>query len=118
MICIDQGDDEGVFVWCRLNETYKHVRRRKTGKFYESFRIWGCMLFKRSGKMEIIPSITSTHVYTEILDNFLIPLIENWFGDDKVIFHWAEEIKAFLQERHIKSMPWPANSPDLKALST
>ena len=28
----------------------------------------------------------SVHLYSEILDNFLILLIENWFGDEEVIF--------------------------------
>ena len=28
----------------------------------------------------------NTHVYIEILDNFFIPWIENWFGDDEIIF--------------------------------
>ena len=43
----------------------------------------------------------------EILDNFLIPSIENWFGDDEKIFlfdnssyHMGKGIKAFLDERH------------------
>ena len=29
-----------------------------------------------------------------------------------MIMDLATEMKAFLQERHIKSMKWPANSPD------
>ena len=35
--------------------------------------------------MEIISSTINAHVYIEIPDNFLIALIENWFGDDEVI---------------------------------
>ena len=40
---------------------------------------------------------------------FLIPSIENWFGDDEVIFqddnascYWVKGIKEFIQERSIK----------------
>lgn len=64
------------------------------------------------------PGETSTvnaQVYTEILDTFLIPSIENGFVDE-VIFqdhhasrHRAKSVKAFLQERQISSMTWPAN---------
>ena len=53
-------------------------------------------------KMLVIASTINAHVYNEILDNFLIPSIENWFGDNEVIFqedntscHRAKEIKAF-----------------------
>ena len=50
-------------------------------------------------------------MYIKILDNFLIPLIENWFGDNEVIFqndnascHKAKWIKVFfVQEKYIKS---------------
>lgn len=34
----------------------------------------------------IIALTISVHVYSEILDDFLISLIENWFDDDEVIF--------------------------------
>ena len=74
------------------------------------------MSFKRPREMAIISSTIHTGAYIEILDNFLIPSIENRFSDDEVIFQEdnasclrAKEIKAFLQERLIKSMIWPAN---------
>lgn len=38
------------------------------------------------GEMEIITSTANAQVYTEILDTFLFPLVENKFGDDEVIF--------------------------------
>ena len=59
--------------------------------------------------MAIITSTINAHVYIEIQDNLLIPSIENWFGDDEIIFqennapcHRAKGSKAFFQERHIK----------------
>ena len=55
-------------------------------KFPKSFMKWSCMSFKEPREMVVITSTISAHVYLEILDNFLIPLIENWFGDDEVIF--------------------------------
>ena len=38
--------------------------------------------------MATIASTINTHVYNEIRDNFLIPILENWFGDDEVIFQY------------------------------
>ena len=48
--------------------------------------IWSCMSLKEPMEIALITSTINAHVYIEILDNFLIPLIENWFGDCKVIF--------------------------------
>ena len=45
-------------------------------------------------------------MHTEILDNFLIPSTENWFGDNEVIFKdnnasflRAKSFNVFLQDR-------------------
>ena len=54
-------------------------------------------------------------MYIVIINNFLILSIENWFGNDEVIFQDGNAfclktngIKAFLPEKkHIKSMVWP-----------
>ena len=44
------------------------------------------MLFKGYGEMAIIITAINAHVYIEIVDNFLIPAIENRFGDNEIIF--------------------------------
>ena len=61
--------------------------------------------------MAIINSATNALVYPDILEDILISSLENWFGDDEVIFQddnascqRAKEIKAFRVGRHIKSM--------------
>lgn len=59
-IVIGQRDDVGTFTWCRSNETVIHLKS-----------------FLTCGRM-------SAHI--EILDNFIISYIENWFDDYKVIF--------------------------------
>ena len=46
---------------------------------------WYCMSFKWQGEVIIISTINA-HDDIKILDNFLISSIENWFGDDEVIF--------------------------------
>ena len=66
-------------------------------------------------------------VYFDILDNSLIPIIENWFGDDEVIYqydntsyHWAKGIKASgkaykITSKQFKSKPnWKNYGENLK----
>ena len=84
-ICIDQRDDVGNFFWCHSNEICKDDCPKKTSKFSKLFIIWGCRLFKGPEEIAIIASTISVHMYNEILENFLISLIENWFGNDEVI---------------------------------
>ena len=48
--------------------------------------IRGCMSFNGSRKMRIVILTINIHVYFEILASFLIQSVENWFGDDEVIF--------------------------------
>ena len=55
--------------------------QRKQVNFPKSFMIWSCMLLKGLMEIALITSTINAHVYIEILDNFLIPLTENWFGD-------------------------------------
>ncbi|CAJ0921952.1 unnamed protein product [Ranitomeya imitator] len=73
--------------------------------------------------MAVITSSINAQVYVDILDTFLIPSIERMFGDDEIIFqddnascHRAKTVKPFLEKRHIRSMSWPANSPDLNPI--
>ncbi|KAF7709014.1 hypothetical protein HF521_018071 [Silurus meridionalis] len=101
----------------------KWAESGKTCKFPQSLMIWGCMSGKGMGEMTVITSSINAQVYVEILDTFLIPSIERMFGDGSIIFqddnascHRAKSVKTFLQERHIMSMAWPANSPDLNPI--
>uniref|UniRef100_A0A672T8Q8 Tc1-like transposase DDE domain-containing protein n=1 Tax=Sinocyclocheilus grahami TaxID=75366 RepID=A0A672T8Q8_SINGR len=97
---------------------------KKTTKFPNSFMVWGCsMSGKGPGEMAILTSTVNAQMYIEILDTFLIPSIEKTFGDNDVIFqddnascHRAKSVEAFLQERDINSMTWPANNPDLNPI--
>uniref|UniRef100_A0A4W6EFN8 Tc1-like transposase DDE domain-containing protein n=1 Tax=Lates calcarifer TaxID=8187 RepID=A0A4W6EFN8_LATCA len=97
--------------------------RKKTCKFPQSLMIWGCMSGKGTGEMAVITSSINAQVYVDILDTFLIPSIERAFGDDEIIFqndnascHRAKTVNTFLEKRHIRSMSWPTNSPDLNPI--
>lgn len=63
----------------------KPIKTKKASQFPKSFMIWGCMPFIGQGDM-VITSTINVQVYIEIPVDFLIPSIESWFGDDKVIF--------------------------------
>uniref|UniRef100_A0A096MI25 Transposase Tc1-like domain-containing protein n=1 Tax=Poecilia formosa TaxID=48698 RepID=A0A096MI25_POEFO len=82
-----QGDDAGTFVWCRSSEIYEEACLKKTTKFPQSLMIWGCI------------SSINAQVYIDILDSFLIPSIEQMFGDDEIIFQ---------DDKNSEGIPWRA----------
>uniref|UniRef100_A0A3B1JVG5 Tc1-like transposase DDE domain-containing protein n=1 Tax=Astyanax mexicanus TaxID=7994 RepID=A0A3B1JVG5_ASTMX len=49
-------------------------------------RLWGCMSGKGTGEMTVVNSSINAQVYIDILDSFLIPSIEQMFGDNEIIF--------------------------------
>ena len=121
-IYIGHSDDPGAFVWCHSNETHGYDCLKKISKLLELFMIWGCMSFKEPGDLAIVISTINTKAYIEILDNFIIPRIENYFvdeiifQDDNASCHKAKWTKVSFKERHIESMTGPANSPDLNPI--
>ena len=77
------------------------------------------MLFKEPGDTAVI---TIKSMYIEILDNFLIQLTENRFDGELFSYVLLQSRKYlvffffFLQERHIKSITWRANSSNINPL--
>lgn len=62
---------------------------------------------KDQGETIIITPRINAHVHIEILDNFIIPSMENWIGNfqcNNAFCHRTKEFKGFLQAKHIKSM--------------
>ena len=65
-------------------------------------------------------SNVNSKTYIHILQHFLIPSVEIWFEDstdfifqnDNASCHRSKIIRNFLQQNNIKTMTWPANSPD------
>jgi hypothetical protein len=63
--------------------------------------------------------------YQHILEYGLIPTIEEFFGDDKMIFqqdlapcHISKSVKTWLKTNTVDVLPWAANSPDLNLIET
>ena len=101
-------------VWYRSNDTYRHDCLKKTTTFPRSFMIWGRVSRKGPGEMAPLRQ-QSMHRCTLKFCTLLIPSIENEMvmkSFFRMIMHLATEqsVKAFLLERHINSMTWPANS--------
>lgn len=84
--------------------------------------VWGCMTSQGPGQLCILKLTVNAETFIEILDHFLIPTMEMFDDDEKIIFqddnsscHRAASVRDFL-ERRIEHTSSPANSPDLNPI--
>lgn len=88
--------------------------------------VWECMSARGVGNLRFIEGIVNANKYEEILEEGLLPSIprlqtqgdEYTFQQDGAACHTAKKITAWLQEKEIPVLKWPANSPDLSPIET
>lgn len=122
-ICIGGGGDVGRFVWRLPAEKFHPQCLRSSVKFPSSLMIWGCMSARGLGNLCILKTTVNSDVYRDILEAFLLPTVEDQFGDTTVTFqddnaacHRGRIVKAYLHEVGIPTMTWPPQSPDLNPI--
>lgn len=88
-----------------------------------SCMIWGCFMDGQIGRMVSVNTTINSQVYTDILDNFLIPSMEDFATDDAVFqqdgarCHTASDTMNWLKSRNIDTITdWPPQSPDLNPI--
>lgn len=98
---------------------------KRTVKFAKGVMIWGCMSGKGVGKMEIIDGIVNANKYQQILNNSLIPSVEELYPGRDFIFqqdgassHTAKSTKKWFEEHDMRVLAWPSSSPDLNVIET
>uniref|UniRef100_A0AAR2LDW7 Tc1-like transposase DDE domain-containing protein n=1 Tax=Pygocentrus nattereri TaxID=42514 RepID=A0AAR2LDW7_PYGNA len=120
--CISFGD-QGPRVWRRGGETYNHECVKRSVKFPQSVMVWGCMSARGVGKLCFLKKTVNAAVYQDILETFLIPTVEEQFGEEDFIFqqdlapaHAAKSTKDWFTKKQLEVLAWPANSPDLNVI--
>ena len=86
--------------------------------------IWGCISKSGRKRIKIFSENMDSDLYTEILDDYLLPLYDNIKEKNKHITlqqdndpkHTSKVTTEFLLSRKIKILPWPSNSPDLNPI--
>ena len=87
-----------------------------------SLMVWGAICTNGKSKLAILDGKQTADSYVSTLNNFLVPLLgENQtesaiFQHDNASIHTAHLTKLWLLFRNIKTMDWPAHSPDLNPI--
>lgn len=111
--------------------------RRKPGEAYKpdslaptvkhgggSVMIWGCFSMGGTGQMQLCEGRMNQVTYRATLENSLLPSAgklfpasNDWiFQQDNAPCHTARSVKAWMENQNIRTMPWPAQSPDLNPI--
>ncbi|KAK7886739.1 hypothetical protein WMY93_026360 [Mugilogobius chulae] len=72
------------------------------------------------GKLCFLKKTVNAAIYQDVLETFLIPTVEEQFGEEDFIFqqdlalaHAAKSTKDWFTRKQLEVLAWPANSPDL-----
>lgn len=108
------------------SEAFNKDCLKRTVKFPASVMIWGCMSTQGVGKMCFIDGIVNAQRYKYILEEQLLPSIEDLkcddgsfiFQQDGAACHTAKIVKTWFANNEIPVLKWPSSSPDLSPIET
>lgn len=98
---------------------------KRVVKFPHGQMVWGCMSARGLGRLSFIKGTVNAQKYQELLETSLLPSTQDLYPDGDFVFqqdgassHTAKSTKNWLSDRHIITLNWPANSPDLNVIET
>lgn len=100
----------------------KMVRSFPMKKFEDKVMVWGAISIKGKSELYFVEKSMDSEQYTRVIEHVLIPFMKT-FHDDNVIFqqdnapcHVSRASTKFISEKNIRTLDWPANSPDLSPI--
>lgn len=123
------GSDGIRYIRRRSDEAYLPACLVPTMKHPLSVMIWACMSAKGVGRMQIMKGNVNARIYIdEVLETKLIQSAEDIFGhvgraapdfifqQDGAPCHTAKVCKTWFQQKNVRVLDWPGNSPDLNPI--
>ena len=122
--CVKIGQDKRVYVWKMADEGYYRPDLYGDNKKPKcQVMIWGCISWFGVGTISAIDGTLNSQGYLDILEENVWPVIAKHFPrgdyifqDDGASIHTAHLIRNYKQRTGMKTMTWPAKSPDLNII--
>lgn len=98
------------------NSNIQRIKRQCKGG---SVLIWMMAMPNGLLSFRVIEGTLNSSKYIELIDDYVVPIIKLnygqnfWFQEDNASVHKSRKVQAFVQEREIRVLKWPAKSPDL-----
>lgn len=89
-----------------------------------SVMVWGCFSYYGVGRLLFIDGKMDAGMYCNILANNLLSYVEEIglsdyiFQQDNDPKHTSKLVRSFLEEKNIKLLAWPSQSPDMNPIET
>jgi transposase len=129
------NNDSNNWIWRKTNERYNVECLNPTVKKSKGIMVWGCFCNNKLGPLVLVEGTLNSDRYIELLENYLLPFLINlnekeetlipWyffqeedyiFQDDNASCHVSNKTKSWKENKLIKTLPWPAQSPDLNPI--
>ena len=99
---------------CHIDQSVKHPVKKM---------FWGCFSYNGVGPLHPVEGMMRSAQYIDILQSQLVSEMVNVFPDGSGIFqqdlapcHTSKVVKKFFQEKGIRILDWPGNSPDVNPI--
>jgi len=118
------GPDGCQYYWHDLRREPEAYSKRVSGG--GSVMLWGAICANGRSKLVFLEGKQNSAKYVETLQQSLFPFLQEMrdkygiqepiFQQDGASIHTSRATKAFIEDANIKTMPWPAKSPDLNVI--
>ena len=114
------GPDGLMYCWHDLRKKKPEYPRRSFGG--GSVMVWGAIYAGGKSELAVLEGKQNAVSYIQTLGGFLLPILSTnsqtsmIFQQDNAAIHTAHLTKMWLLLKNIKTMDWPAHSPDLNPI--
>ena len=109
-----RGPDRSLMIWSNLAQKYQNK---------ESIMVHASFCAEKKFPINSVEEKLNSLKYQNLLRDKVFPQIKTYFGSKKFIWqqdnapcHVSKSTLEFLNEENVKTMKWPANSPDLNPI--
>ena len=118
------GGENRTMIWRRYDEKYnRHQHETENTQKAIRVMVWGCITAACVGSLIRVEGNITTEKYITVLENNLLQVIHENFGDNSYIFmedkarpHTARGTQAYLQQKNMPKILWPPQSPDVNPI--
>lgn len=114
------GPDGLAFYWHDPRKPEQTFKKRQGGG--GCIMVWGCFSILGTSELFLINGNATAQDYLYILESNLLPYIDRHgrdtmiFQQDNAAIHTAGVVNEWFEEQNMRTLPWPAKSPDLNPI--